>query len=235
VSLPAILPLSGPEMLLLVLLGALLGLDMVSFPQAMISRPLVAATIAGAAIGRADHGLLIGAVLELIALETLPVGASRYPEWGSASVVGGGLYSHFADDGAGPLVVSVLAALATAWAGGWTMVSLRRINGLVARRSRASLERGSSAAVRGVQLAGLAADFVRGGLLTFVALLVLTPLVSASVAVWHTAPTTSRGIVVATASAVAVAAVWKLFHGTPYARLLFVGGLVGGLLLVSVA
>ena len=233
-SVPGILPLSGSELTVLVVLGALLGLDMVSFPQAMVSRPLVAATIAGAAIGRAEDGLLIGAVLELIALETLPVGASRYPEWGSASVVGGGLFAHFAEQGAGALVVSVLAALATAWAGGWTMVMLRRINGIVARRSRAALERGSSAAVGGVQLAGLGADFVRGGLLSLAALLLLTPLVSASVGLWQTPLTASRGIVVATASAVAVAAVWKLFHGTPYARLLFVGGLVGGLLLVAV-
>ena len=31
--------------------------------------------------------------LELIALETLPFGASRYPEWGSASVVGGAIFA----------------------------------------------------------------------------------------------------------------------------------------------
>jgi PTS system mannose-specific IIC component len=32
----------------LAILGAILGLDVVSFPQAMVSRPLVAATLAGA-------------------------------------------------------------------------------------------------------------------------------------------------------------------------------------------
>ena len=72
----------------LALLGAVLGLDVVSFPQAMISRPLAAATFAGALVGRPGHGLIAGAMLELFALETLPFGASRYPEWGSASVVG---------------------------------------------------------------------------------------------------------------------------------------------------
>ena len=35
----------------LALLGGMLGLDVVSFPQAMISRPLVAATLAGALVG----------------------------------------------------------------------------------------------------------------------------------------------------------------------------------------
>ena len=59
------------------LLGAVLGLDVVCFPQAMVSRPLVAATAAGAFVGYPLQGLLIGVLLELIALETLPFGASR--------------------------------------------------------------------------------------------------------------------------------------------------------------
>ena len=64
------------------LLGALLGLDVVSFPQVMVSRPIVAATVAGAFIGHPPAGLLMGVVLEMIALDTLPFGASRYPVWG---------------------------------------------------------------------------------------------------------------------------------------------------------
>ena len=223
--------MSGPEVLLLALLGAVLGLDMVSFPQAMLSRPLVAATIAGALVGRAEFGLLIGATLELIALETLPVGASRYPEWGSASVVGGALFTRFAEIGAGALVVCVLAALATAWAGGWTMVSVRRLNGVIARRSRASLERGSRAAVSGVQLAGLAADFARGGLLTLIAMTALDPLASAMVGLWSLDARFSRAVVVAAAAAVAAGATWKLFHNTPAARWYFLGGLAMGLAL----
>ena len=43
------------------------------------------------------RGLLLGAALELIALETLPFGASRYPEWGSASVVGGAIFAIASD------------------------------------------------------------------------------------------------------------------------------------------
>ena len=62
-----------------VMLGALLGLDVVTFPQAMISRPLVAATAAGAFVGSPFAGLTIGATLELLALGMLPFGASKYP------------------------------------------------------------------------------------------------------------------------------------------------------------
>src|SRR5215212_4283132 len=92
-STPVPLLLSPADLLPLALLGAVLGLDVVSFPQAMISRPLVAATLAGFLVGRPEAGLLVGAALELFALETLPFGASRYPEWGSASVVGGALFA----------------------------------------------------------------------------------------------------------------------------------------------
>ena len=60
-------------------------------PAMMISRPLVGATVAGAFVGDTITGLLVGVTLELIALATLPFGASRYPEWGSAAVVGGAI------------------------------------------------------------------------------------------------------------------------------------------------
>lgn len=116
------------------LLGAVCGLDVVSLPQAMISRPLVAATVGGALAGNAGVGLLVGAAVELIALETLPVGASRYPEWGSASVVAGALAAAAPLHSPGALPVAMLAALGTAWIGGWTMIALRRWN---AARSRA--------------------------------------------------------------------------------------------------
>ena len=56
----------------LALLGGVLGLDVVSFPQAMISRPLVAATLAGALIGQSAGRCAV----ELIALETLPFGVA---------------------------------------------------------------------------------------------------------------------------------------------------------------
>src|SRR3954447_16422801 len=97
------------DLLPIALLGGLLGLDVVSFPQAMISRPLVAATLAGALVGDATSGLLIGATLELIALETLPFGAAKYPEWGSAATVGGALFaSHTASHPPGAMTVAIL-------------------------------------------------------------------------------------------------------------------------------
>ena len=123
------------EVLPIAMLGGVLGLDVVSFPQAMISRPLVASTLAGALIGDAAAGLMFGAALELIALETLPFGASRYPEWGSASVVGGAIFASHAAHPAGAMSLAVVGALATTWVGGWTMVKLRQLNAVWAARN----------------------------------------------------------------------------------------------------
>ena len=215
-------------MFVLALLGGVLGLDVVSFPQAMVSRPLVAATLAGYMMGNGLAGLLIGAALELIALETLPFGASRYPEWASASVVGGALFATHSDGLAGGMSVSVLATLAIAMVGGWTMVMLRRLNATWARMRLPALDRGSYRTVVGLQLYGLTADFLRGMALTFVGLLVMQPVVDALVNVWSFDPRLSRAVVVAVCGAVAAGAVWKLVHAAPGARWLFLAGLALG-------
>lgn len=217
-----------PDLITLVLLGAVLGLDVVSFPQAMISRPLIAATLGGAAMGAAGAGLLAGVVLELIALETLPIGASRYPEWGSAAAVGGALFAMQPANTAGAMVFAVLAALATAWVGGWTMVLLRRINAAWARRHRQQLDAGSYRTVVGLQIFGLTADLLRAAGLTLVALLLLVPTGRVVMDLWSTDLRISRAVLVGLAATVAVGAVWKLFHLTPGARWFFLGGLALG-------
>jgi PTS system mannose-specific IIC component len=209
----------------LTLLGALVGLDTVSFPQAMLSRPLVAATLGGALLGSPLEGLFVGAALELIALETLPFGASRYPEWGSASVVGGALFASSPTPEPGSMTLALLASLATAWVGGWTMVKLRQRNATWAARSRSALDAGSRGAVIGLQLKGLTADLVRGALLTAVAVGTFAPLAEASVALWNVDARVSRAITVGAATSVAVGAAWKLFHGSMSARWLFFAGL----------
>jgi mannose/fructose/N-acetylgalactosamine-specific phosphotransferase system component IIC len=217
------------EVIPIAVLGGLLGLDVVSFPQAMISRPLVAATLAGVLVGHSASGLLVGAVLELIALETLPFGASRYPEWGSASVVGGAIFASHPSHPAGAMTCAMVAALATTWIGGWTMVKLRQANATWARDRREALEAGSRGAVTSLQLMGMTADLVRGALLTGVAYALLAPLASLSIARWDVDARLSRSMAVAIAASVAGGAAWKLFHSTHGARWFFVGGLVVGL------
>ena len=222
----AILPLS--------LLGAVLGLDTVSFPQAMLSRPLVAATLGGALVGSPGSGLLMGAVLELIALETLPFGASRYPEWGSASVIGGALFGSSPHPAAGAMSLAMLASLATAWIGGWTMVRLRQRNGRWAAKAQPALDAGARGTVIGLQLRGMTADLARGALLTALAAAAFAPLNEASLALWTVDARVSRAFAIGVALSVAVAASWKLLHGSMPARWLFLVGLASGFALTAV-
>src|SRR3954469_11414467 len=149
------LGLSFADVLPIAALGGILGLDVVGFPQAMISRPLVAATLAGGLIGDALSGLLIGAALELIALETLPFGAAKYPEWGSAATVGGALFAGFPSHPAGSMTMAVIASIATGWVGAWTMYQLRKFNARQAERHRGGLDAGARGTVIGLQLTGL--------------------------------------------------------------------------------
>lgn len=220
------------ELLPLSLLGAVVGLDVVCFPQMMYSRPLVAATLAGAFVGDATRGLFVGVVLELIAIATLPFGASRYPEWGSAAVVGGAISATLHTDRAGVVTIGVLAALATAWVGGWTLVKLRQWNAYLARSRRRALDVGSRGAVIGLQLAGLTGDMVRAALLTAVAYAVLFPIALRVGGLWSFSGPLSRSVVMLLATAVATSAAWVIFHSARGARWYFAGGVVLGLLLL---
>jgi mannose/fructose/N-acetylgalactosamine-specific phosphotransferase system component IIC len=224
------------ELLPVAMLAGLFGLDVVSFPQAMISRPLVAATIGGAFFGAPVAGLVCGVALECLALEALPVGASRYPEWGSASIVAGALAARGASGTslplAGALTVAVAIGIATAWLGGWTMVRHRQLIASFARPRLDQLAAGNRRTVVGLQVFGMTADLARGaalGLLVYVPSRLIVDYCSAN---WHTSESTTRAVVVTCGAAVAATAVWKDFHAISLTRRLFLGSLAVGSVLV---
>lgn len=227
--------MSATELLMLSVVGGLLGLDTVSFPQAMLSRPIVGATLAGALRGDAAAGLLIGATLEMFAVETLPFGASRYPEWGSAGVVGGMLFASADAFDVGRLTTSVLAALIVAWFGGWSMVQVRRLNARWARGRHDAVAGGARGTVIGLQVAGLGADLVRGILVTAVGLVAFRPLQLAALQGWESSLPVSRAVVATAAGAVSLGAAWKLFHAVPGFAWQFALGLGAGLVVVSLS
>lgn len=227
--------MNGVDIVVLSLLGGVLGLDTVSFPQAMLSRPIVGATLAGAVLGNASAGLLIGATLELFAVDTLPFGASRYPEWGSAAVIGGALFVKAGNFTAGRLTTTVLSALVIAWVGGWSMVQVRKLNAHWARARHDAVASGARRTVIGLQVAGLTADFVRGVVLTAVGLAALQPLQVAALQRWATDAALSREMVAGAAGAVALGAAYKLFHAVHGFGWQFLLGVAGGLGLVILA
>lgn len=214
------------------LIGGVLGLDVVSFPQALWSRPIVACTIAAGFLGAGLQGLVLGVIVEAFALETLPVGASRYPEWGSSSAVGGALVGSGAGLSGGELLVAVVATLATAWVGGWSMVQVRRLNARWAGRRHEAVAGGSREVVIGLQLAGMTADLVRGMLMTAAGLVVFGPAAHLAARRWALPEQATWWLLIAVSGAVAAAAVHKVFHAVPQTRWYFAAGLALALLVL---
>ncbi|MGH7535587.1 MAG: PTS sugar transporter subunit IIC, partial [Gemmatimonadales bacterium] len=111
---------------LLVGWGTLVGLDLVSVPQAMISRPMVAGAVAGVLTGDLEAGLRVGLLFELFALDVLPIGAVRYPDYGPATVAATALAAGAPWElGLG---LSAALGLAVAILGGWSLQLVRRAN-----------------------------------------------------------------------------------------------------------
>jgi PTS system mannose-specific IIC component len=144
---------------LLVGWGTLVGLDLVSVPQGLLARPLVSATVAGWLLGDVETGLRVGALLELFALDVLPVGASKYPEYGpaaiGATVLAVGLPT---TSGVG---VGVVLGLVVALVAGYSLDWLRHANARQVHQLSGDLDAGSIAAIRTLQWFGLARDAVR--------------------------------------------------------------------------
>lgn len=226
--------MSIPEILPIAVLGAICGLDFVSFPQAMISRPIVAATAGGAIMGSAPEGLLIGVILELLALDTRPFGASRYPEWGTAGVTGGAVFAAVGGARPGSLAVAVFISLVTAMLSGSSMLALRKLIGARAAATRELIEAGSDRAVVGLQLFGLTADLARGFLLTLLAVGLALPLARGMVEIWGLPATFSNAAVIGLAGAVAGGSLWKFFTTGTRTGWIFLAGLVVGLGFVAV-
>ena len=216
---------------LLVVLGAVVGLDGVSFPQAMISRPIVSATIGGAICGHTAAGLLVGVLLECFALETMPFGASRYPEWGPASLAAGVMAAvpgGDLDSSARIVPFAVAVGLGAAMLAGRTLPWLRRFNLSMAARRRDDIAAGEASAILGLQRIGLAVDFLRAGSLTAVFLLVLLPVRDAVLAASGVSGALSVAVAGMLAVGVGGGAFWKVVHTTRgYAWWMAAGVIIG--------
>jgi len=149
--------------------GTIVAVDLVSFPQAMLNRPLVAATLTGFIVGNVELGLGIGMLLECFALDVIPIGATRYPDFGPASVVATAAapFAGWQDS----LGLGVVIGLLLALVGGRSMEFVRRLNGGLARMAAPALAAGDPAALARLQQTGLLADSIRGLLVTFGGLL----------------------------------------------------------------
>lgn len=218
------------QALAVVAAGWLVGLDIASGPQAMFSRPLVAGLLGGAAVGAPLPGLAAGALLELFALDTLPVGASRYPDWGPGAVAIGALAALRRETlSASGLLGLVVVAVLAAWAGGWLSQVVRRANTAAVVARRAALDAGDPRALREIQHQGLLLDGIRALALTALTF-VGGDLLLAAVAArrWGLPQSVAQTALAATSVGVALYAGWRL-AGRGRA-LWLAGGLVAGTL-----
>lgn len=212
------------DVILVVLWGTIAGLDLVTGPQIMIARPLVAGTVAGALLGDVTSGLIVGVVLELYALEVLPVGGSRYADYGPASaaaaMAAAGAPLQFA---VGP---AVLLGLAVAWLGEESMQIVRRRNDRRVHAWGPALDRGDAGALLRLQMVGIGIDTIRAALVTAVGL--TAALVIRDVIVWPGRSATLLSLlVVAAGVGTAIAAALRVSGHGAAVRWLIVGGAVG--------
>jgi PTS system mannose-specific IIC component len=153
---------------LLLAWGTLAGVDLVSWPQLLLHRPIVAASVAGLIAGDPEAGLRVGVVLELFALDVLPIGAVQYPDYGPPAVAAAaGAAGLPADAG---LALMIPPALLLALAGGRTHSFIRRANGRTIEAMSGELAAGSTSAIARVQRTGIARDVIRSAALTALAL-----------------------------------------------------------------
>lgn len=155
----------GPEAwLVLAAAAGLAGVDAASWPQSMISRPLVAATAGGWVLGEPGAGFLAGVVLELLTLRHLPFGGARSPDLGPSSVVAGAAHAGIgAAGGTAALLASALVGWALGWVGEVTVRGLRRLSDR-ALRDTENLARRPVVLERRQRML-VAVDFLRGAAL----------------------------------------------------------------------
>lgn len=215
------------------LIGGAVGLDSTSFPQMMISRPLVAATLTGLVLGRPLDGLAVGLLLEVFSLVILPIGAVRHPEAGTGAVAASAAYIHVTTVSAAfPLFLAVVFGLFWERVAGSSVNWLRRSNvRLVSRQTVPSVARpGRDLETR--HLLAIAVDFVRGCTIVLTGTFLAIALFRLVIPRWQLEATLALGALLV-ASAVMLGASLSVFGGWRKRRLSLLLGILCGCVLMG--
>jgi mannose/fructose/N-acetylgalactosamine-specific phosphotransferase system component IIC len=148
----------------LLIWGTLVGLDLVSLPQVMIARPLVAGAVAGGILGDAATGLMIGMLFELFQFDILPVGAVRYPEYGPATVAA--VSAAHAVSGLLGFGLGAVVGLVTGLVGGVSIHYVRRLTTRAVHLAAEPLDRGDLRVLTRLHAAAIGRDALRAALVT---------------------------------------------------------------------
>jgi len=214
----------------LALAGGIAGLDATSFPQIMISRPVVAGALMGWVLGVPVEGAALGAIFELFHLGILPIGASRYPEAGTAIVAAVWAYAESGADPGTGFLIAIAFGLLWERVTGASVVLLRRWNSTI-------LTLGDPAATpRSIQarhMLAIAGDFGRGAVVSVIGGLAGASLVAALYPYWPSDGAVAEGLLHIAGVAVAAGAL-TIFGGWRERWRLVLAGVSAGVLLLAV-
>lgn len=215
----------------LIALGGIVALDGSSFGQLMLSRPLVAGTLAGVIVGYPLEGALTGALLEAISLSILPVGASRYPETGTAAVAAAGALGLSGAAATAPaLLLALMYGLIWQRIAGGTVVGLRYLNERLVQAGRPHTM-DVAALIEHRHVASMALDIMRGIIVTAAALALGVPLLRFAVPHWGLGSVWAT-LAIAAAGAAVLAGTAPLFMQGARDRAFIIAGLVCGCVLL---
>jgi PTS system mannose-specific IIC component len=158
--------MENPIVMVLVtsVVGGLLHLDRTAAFQFLVSRPLVSSTLTGLVLGDIKTGLLIGIVLELLWLDTQPLGTALPPDDTivavvvPASVVITGRLVGSTD--LSLLGLAVIVSLPLSEVGKLLDSGTRRLNGRFLARARRAAKDGDIRGVERQNIAGLVSFFL---------------------------------------------------------------------------
>lgn len=135
------------------------GLDRVAALQIMISRPIVAAPLAGWLLGDIEVGLQVGLMIELLWLARLPVGAAIPPDDTQVSIAGTvlsvGMGQLLGQDGTAFILLCLLVTIPMGKFGQYFDHFARTRNRQTMERAEAALEAGNPSAAELYHLHGL--------------------------------------------------------------------------------
>ena len=217
--------------ILLALVGAMVAIDGTSFPQVMISRPLVSGALGGLVFGRPLEGAVVGVILEVYHVGTLPIGAARHPEGGTAAcAAAGGLAVAGLPAAAPEVLVTVLLALLWERFTGRTVDLGRRLNERIVQVWRPGPDPGRELERRHLAAAGV--DGVRGMVVTVSG--ALTTFLAVRLAAAWPAESTVAAAALGIAGAAVLGGTLGVFGGWREKGRTFLLGVACGLILLAV-
>lgn len=218
--------------LALIVLGGIVALDATSFGQLMLSRPFVAATLAGAIVGLPLEGALIGALLEALSLGILPVGAARYPDTGTGAVAAVGTMGVSAlPPTASALLLVLVYGLIWQRIAGASVIGGRYLNERLVLAGRQGERPRLDRLIEHRHLESMLVDMARGVVITSAALGIGVLVLPYALERWAL-PDIAATLAVSVAVCAVLAGTAPLFAESPRSRLFLVLGLGFGVLVM---